>query len=224
MPKRLTGFAGVIFDMDGLLVDSETVWHIVEAEFFADRGVTYTDADRQLVIGLRIDHFLDLLRTHYGLTEPLEHMVADLNARMEARIPKMVKEKPGAHRLIDFLLTHDIPMGVASNSSAGIIDVTMRAMGWDDVLRVRCTGDDEQAGKPAPDVYLTAARRLGIQAARSLGLEDSRNGARAVVAAGMTCGVVPDVTYTQAEAFREITPHIFGSLDDVRAWLEEELS
>ncbi|NOG48323.1 MAG: hypothetical protein HND48_01905 [Chloroflexi bacterium] len=47
MPKRLTGFAGVIFDMDGLLVDSETVWHIVEAEFFADRGVTYTDADRQ---------------------------------------------------------------------------------------------------------------------------------------------------------------------------------
>ncbi len=99
----------------------------------------------------------------------------------------------------------------------------MRAMGWDDVLRVRCTGDDEQAGKPAPDVYLTAARRLGIPAARALGLEDSRNGARAVVAAGMTCGVVPDVTYTPAEAFREITPHIFDSLDDVRTWLEEDL-
>ncbi len=219
---RLAQIAGVIFDMDGLLVDSEIIWHEIEDQFFADRGVNYANADRQMVIGMRVDEFMLTLKNHFGMSDTVESMVTDLNARMALAIPDRVQPRPGARRLIAYLQENGVPMAVASNSSREIIEVTIGAMGWLDTLPVRCTGDDEPAGKPAPDVYLTAARRLGVDPTRCLGLEDSPRGARAVVAAGMICGAVPDLTHTPAGAFTAITPHIFDSLDEVCDWLQEE--
>jgi HAD superfamily hydrolase (TIGR01509 family) len=220
---RLNQFSAVIFDMDGLLVDSEIVWHDAEKDFFAARGIAYTDDARALGVGLRIDEFLSVLGAHYGLTEPLDLMVADINARMIDIIPRRVEPKEGANDLIAWLVAHNIPMAVASNSSQAIIETTIRAQGWHEVLRVRCTGDDEAHGKPAPDVYLTAARKLGVEAAASLGLEDSPRGAQAVAAAGMTCLAVPDLSHTNPQAFADITPHVFTNLLDVLEWLKEEL-
>lgn len=222
LTARLAQFTGVIFDMDGLLVDSEIIWHEVEDRFFADRGVEYAAADRQLVIGMRVDEFMFTLKEHYGLEETVESMVADLNQRMAKEIPARVQPRPGARRLVSYLQQNRVPMAVASNSSREIIELTIGAMGWLDVLPVRCTGDDEHRGKPAPDVYLTAARRLQVDPTRCLGLEDSPRGSRAVVAAGMTCGAVPDLSYSSPEAFADITPFIFSSLDHVCDWLQEE--
>jgi HAD superfamily hydrolase (TIGR01509 family) len=223
LATRLSQFAGVIFDMDGLLVDSEIIWHEVEDQFFGDRGHTYGPGDRQMVVGMRVDEFLRTMKNHFGLTEEVADLVADLNGRMCNVLPERVQPRPGARRLIAYLQENNVPMAVASNSSRQIIDVTMTAMDWLDTFTVRCTGDDEERGKPAPDVYLTAARILGVDPANCLGLEDSPRGAQAVVAAGMTCGAVPDLSHTPASAFESITPYIFDSLDDVCDWLQEEL-
>lgn len=223
MAARLTQFAGVIFDMDGLLVDSEIIWHEVEDQFFADRGHAYGPNDRQMVVGLRVDEFLSTMKTHFGLAESVEDLMLDLNTRMCKTLPGRVQPRPGARRLLAYLQENGVPIAVASNSGREIIEVTMGAMGWLDVLEVRCTGDDEVKGKPAPDVYLTAARRLGVDPTKCLGLEDSPRGAQAVVAAGMTCGAVPDLSHTSREVFEPITPYIFDSLDVVCDWLQEEL-
>lgn len=223
MAAHLTQFAGVIFDMDGLLVDSEVIWHEIEDQFFADRGHTYGPDDRQMVVGMRIDEFLLTMKNHFGLTEDIEALMQDLNGRMCVALPERVQPRPGAVRLIKYLQENNVPIAVASNSSRQIIDVTMTAMDWLETFTVRCTGDDEEKGKPSPDVYLTAARKLGVDPAKCLGLEDSFRGAQAVVAAGMTCGAVPDLSHTSREVFTSITPYVFDSLDDVCDWLQEEL-
>jgi len=219
---RLDHFQAVIFDMDGLLVDSEIVWHAAEHDLFTALGVEYTVEARSLGVGLRVDEFMKALHDHFKLTQPVETLIAQLNQMMVERIPHQVKPKAGAAELLTLLKERGIPMAVASNSSGNIIDVTMAAQGWGDLLTVRCTADDEKAGKPAPDVYLTAARRLGVDPAQSVGVEDSPRGAQGVVNAQMTCLAVPDLSHTSPSAFSDITPHVFTDLHAVLAWLTEE--
>ena len=130
-------------------------------------------------------------------------------------IPQHVVAQPGAQEVIDYVMAAGIPHCIASSSSMPIIDATLASQGWDNLFEIRCTAADEPHGKPAPDVYLTAARRLGIDPRDCLALEDSPNGARAAVAAGMTCYAVPDRSHSEPEAFAGITPHVFDSLHQV---------
>jgi sugar-phosphatase len=219
---RLDRFQAVIFDMDGLLVDSEIVWHAAEQDLFGALGVDYTEEARALGVGLRVDEFIAVLHQHFGLSVPVQQLIDDLNRMMVERIPREVQPKPGAVELLVYLHQHGVPMAVASNSSGAIIDVTMESQGWGGLLTVRCSADDEKAGKPAPDVYLTAARRLGVDPTRSVGVEDSPRGSMGVVNAGMTCLAVPDLSHTSPAAFASITPHVFTDLHAVLHWLTTE--
>ncbi len=214
-PFDASQLQAVIFDMDGLLVDSEVVWHFAEEELFAARGHIYTEAVREPIVGLRVYEFLDYLRDHYGIAEPTQVLLEELNQRMLDLIPLRVKPHPGAQELIEWLVANQVPLAIASNSGRSIIDKTVEAQGWGEIFQVRCSGDDEPEGKPAPYVYLTAARRLGVDPQHCLALEDSVNGSRAVVAAGMTCFAVPDRSHSSPDKFRDITPHIFDNLHQV---------
>ncbi len=218
----MTDFKAIIFDMDGLLVDSEVVWHFAENELIEARGHRYTEEARAQIVGLRVDEFMDRLRIHYSLPDTLEALVQELNARMMQLIPVRVRPQPGAQELLDYVVRHNIPRAVASNSSRAIIEATMRAQGWGEIFRIMCTADDEKQGKPAPDVYLRAASLLGVDPAECLGLEDSVNGSRAVVAAGMTCYVVPDRSHSTPAKFVNITPHVFHDLHEVLARIQEQ--
>jgi HAD superfamily hydrolase (TIGR01509 family) len=213
-------YKAIIFDMDGLLVNSEIVWHAAETELIESRGHVYSDEVRDSIIGLRVDEFMSKLRDHYSLSETVDFLVAELNGRMLELIPVKVTPQPGAVELLEYVVKHDIPRAIASNSSRAIIDATMKAQGWDEIFTVRCTGDDEKAGKPAPDVYLTAARRLGFDPQDCLVLEDSVNGSKGAVAAGMRCFAVPDLSHSTKDKFVAITPYVFNSLHEVLAVLK----
>ncbi|MDX1991890.1 MAG: HAD family phosphatase [bacterium] len=208
-------YKAIIFDMDGLLVDSETVWHVAERELFELRGYAYTDEVREQIIGLRLDEMFTRLHSIYQFEESPIALLEELIERMLELIPQMVRPQPGALEIIEYVQQHNIPHAIASSSPRSIIDAVVESQGWGDFFTVRCTADDEKAGKPAPDVYLTAARRLGVDPADCLALEDSTTGSRAAVAAGMTCFAVPDVSHSAPEKFRDITPHVFGSLHEV---------
>ncbi|MBC8098106.1 MAG: HAD family phosphatase [Armatimonadetes bacterium] len=214
-----TQFAAIIFDMDGLLVNSEIVWHAAETELLTSRGIVYTEEARSAIVGLRVDEFLAYLKDYYALPDSLQTLVDELNNRMLTLIPTEVLPQPGAEALLAYVVEQSIPRAIASNSSLAIINTTVEGCGWGDLIPVRCSADDEAHGKPAPDVYLTAARRLGVNPADCLALEDSVNGAKAVVAAGMTCFAVPDPSHATPALFADITPHVFASLDDVLAVL-----
>ncbi len=215
-------FDAIIFDMDGLLVDSEIVWYKAEDELITDRGFVYSEEVRDSIVGMRIDQFLAKLKEIYNLPESVEELIVELEGRMLTLIPQLVKPNAGAQAIIDFVIENNIPHAIASNSSINIINVTLQSQGWGDIFDVRCTGDDEVSGKPDPFVYLRAAEKLGVDPKRCLALEDSPNGSKAAVAAGMTCYAVPDLSHSTPESFKHITPHVFKNLNDVLADLLAE--
>ena len=212
-------FEAYIFDMDGTLVDSEVVWETVEVQMFADRGLEYTDAVRQTVIGLRLDEFFGRLKAHYGLDESIASLTAELNERMLEMIPQKVQPKPGAEALIRHAADQGIPYCIASSSSMAIIKAVVASQGWQELIPHLYSADMVAKGKPAPDIYLFAAEQLNARAANSAAFEDSPNGARAAVAAGMTTYVVPDGHSSRA-AFAEITPHVYDSLEHILPLLQ----
>lgn len=212
----------IIFDMDGLLVDSEPVWHHAETALIESRGYDYTPELRAQIVGLRLDAIIETYRRALRFTETTAELVEELQNHMLRFIPELVKPQPGAHELVNWVAARGLPRAIASSSPAVVIDAVVALQGWDDVFAVRCTADDVAAGKPAPDVYLAAARRLGVDPARCLALEDSATGARAAVAAGMVCCAIPDATHTHPDHFDGITPHLCDSLHDVLAALKRE--
>lgn len=211
-------FDAIIFDMDGTLVDSEVVWEKAETELFADRGIVYNDDARQKVIGLRLDEFFQVLIDHYGMSESIEALSDELNERMLKLIPIIVEAKPGAEEIIDFAVNSGRPYCIASSSPMVIIKAVVKAMNWGERIPHLFTADDVERGKPAPDVYIYAAEQLGADPKRCVAIEDSPNGAKAAVAAGMTCYVVPDA-HSHHSRFSSITPHVYDSLHQVLAAL-----
>ena len=212
-------YKAIIFDMDGLLVDSEKIWHIAEIELVEARSHKYREDVRIQLIGLRMSDFMKIIRKAYNLDETVEELNAELVQRMQRLIPTE-EVHPGAQEIIDYVSANDIPHAIASSSSKNIIDAILEFHGWSDKFTVRCSAEDDANGKPAPDVYIRTAKVIEIAPADCLALEDSPNGARAAVAAGMTCYAVPDSSHSGPEDFEGITPHIFGSLHDVLAHLK----
>lgn len=213
-------FSAIIFDMDGLLVDSERVWHMAEDAFIASFGHVYTVEVRDKIVGLRMDEFVAVLKAHYNLEPSVQQLSEALEARVMTLLATEVKPQPGARAMIDYVMAQGIPHAIASSSSMNVINATLSAQGWLEYFPIRCTADDEARGKPAPDVYLRAASRVGVDPAACLALEDSPNGARAAVAAGMTCFAVPDRSHSSPADFDAITPHVFDSLHTVLETLQ----
>lgn len=209
----------VIFDMDGLLVDSEPVWHLMETQMVEAYGFTVNaDAQRHLV-GLRMDAYWSAMREIYPFTHDVTVLVDEAINRMNALIPTHVTPRAGAVELLNLLAAHNVPCAIASSSAVAIINTVVTSQKWEHYFITLASGDEVTSGKPSPDVYLEAARRLGVDPADCLTLEDSPNGARAAVAANMVCYAIPDTSHTSAEKFADITPHVYNSLHDVIALL-----
>jgi beta-phosphoglucomutase-like phosphatase (HAD superfamily) len=209
----------VIFDMDGLLVDSEPVWAIAETAMMAARGRQSDPEIQNSLIGLRMREFLQGMCRAYSMPDDVDDLCADITGRMITLVPGVLP-RPGAPELLAYLYARGIPCAIASSSPMPIIDATVQAQGWGSYFQAHVSGDDVAQGKPAPDIYLEAARRLGAAPAACLALEDSPTGARAAVAAGMICYAVPDISHTTMDRLAPITPHVYDSLHDVVETLE----
>jgi HAD superfamily hydrolase (TIGR01509 family) len=207
----------VIFDMDGLLVDTEPIWGRAETALIKARGHVFDAQVRKKIMGLRIDSILRVFADHYKLSDDIPALASELIRRMLDIIDEGVVAMPGADDLLDFLVENDIPCAIASSSSMPLIEAVVTNRGWLEAFPTRCSADSVPNGKPAPDVYLLAAQTLGFDPAHCLALEDSPTGARAAVAAGMVCYAVPDRSHAKASDFADITPHVFASLHDVLA-------
>lgn len=208
-------FDAIVFDMDGLLVDSEPVWQTAEHAVVEGHGVAADAAFHQQITGVGILEWAQATRAHYGLAAPPEQLQRELLDGMLRLIPERVRAQPGAREVLAFVGERALPRAIASSSHLSLIQATLAAMGWGEVFPIRCSAEEVPRGKPAPDVYLLAAERLGVDPTRCLALEDSPTGARAARAAGMTCWAVPDPAHTTARAFDGITPHVFADLKEL---------
>jgi sugar-phosphatase len=198
----------VVLDMDGLLIDTEPVWREAEAAVFADLGIELTDEELLGTTGQTIDAVIPVWRErepdHDGETPRLT------DAEVEARIVDLVaahvraegEPMPGVVQAIALLQRLGLHLAIASSSPRRMIDAVCERLGLD-FIEVRCSAMEEARSKPAPDVYLAAARRLGVSPERCLAIEDSPSGVVSARAAGMRCIAVPDPLLVGDPRYRE---------------------
>jgi HAD superfamily hydrolase (TIGR01509 family) len=189
---------GVVLDMDGLLIDTEPVWRTAEKEVFANLGIELTEADLLDSTGVRID---ELAAVRLPLDGPRPAEVADrITNHVVDYVSRAGEPMPGVPEAIALFGRSGLRLAIASSSPKRLIDAVCTRLRLD--IDVRCSALDEAHGKPAPDVYLAAARRLGLSPARCLAVEDSPAGVVSAKAAGMTCVAVPDPLLTGDPRYR----------------------
>jgi HAD superfamily hydrolase (TIGR01509 family) len=185
--------AGVIFDMDGLLIDSEPLWRIAEIEALAAVGVPIDDEAARATTGLRTDEVVEQWFARYPWPDPPK---TTIEARIVARVIELLRERgepmPGVPETLAALTEAGLPLGIASSSQSEVIATVLDALGLTDAFRVVQSAEHEPYGKPHPGVYIEAARRLGLPPTQCLAFEDSPNGVIAAKAARMACIAVPD--------------------------------
>lgn len=181
----------IVFDNDGLLLDTEEAWTRAESELFRRHGSTFTFEHKRDLIGS--SHTIAAGKLELMLDQPGQglELMAELHALVMAEAEHDVEPRPGAVALVESLLAAGIPIAVASNSPREFLDRVLRSAGMAERFAVTVAGDEVPNPKPAPDIYLEACRRLGADPAASVGLEDSPTGAQAAKAAGLTVIGVP---------------------------------
>ncbi|WP_338693820.1 HAD family phosphatase [Streptomyces sp. Q6] len=192
------GDTAVVFDLDGTLVDSEPNYYKATLGTLGRYGVTdYTWADNEAYVGISTQETIGLWKRRYGIDAPDTEMLDDLNTRYLdiARVDTHVFPQMGL--FVDRLHAAGVPMIVASGSSPRAIEAILGGTGLLAKLPLYVSADEVDHGKPAPDVFLEAARRLGRPASHCVVLEDAAPGAAAAHAAGMRCIAVP---YVAAQA------------------------
>lgn len=208
-------FEAVIFDLDGVLVDSEIWWDEVRAEFARHHGRPWTGDDRAAVMGQNSRQWARTMRDRLRLDEPpeaIERTVVDgVVERYRREGPPTI---PGAVEVVE-RVRRDLRVAVASSAHREVIDAALRALGLIGAFEVVVSSDEVPAGKPAPDVYLEAAARLGVAPEACLVVEDSRNGVLAGVAAGMTVALVPNQSIPPASGAREAASIEFERLSGI---------
>jgi HAD superfamily hydrolase (TIGR01509 family) len=196
-------FAAVVFDLDGVLIDSEPLWRRAEQEVFRTVGLHLTEADCRTTTGLRCDDVVSHWFARQPWSGPSCHEIERrITGRVIALLAAEGRALPGAVQAVRATRAEGLEAAVASSSSPELIDAALERLGLGDDLTVRCSSFDEAGPKPAPDVYLTAARRLGVSPAFCLAVEDSGPGVASALAAGMTVVAVPDAEHARDPSIR----------------------
>jgi HAD superfamily hydrolase (TIGR01509 family) len=198
----LTGrYRAVIFDMDGLLLDTETLWHQAESELFRRHGAEFTREDQLRVIGTSFDVTASYFAKRLGWPQERGGELVDESiALMHELVRRQVAARPGAVELVDRLRELGMPLGLASNSPRFLVDDALATAGMADGFDAIVSSDDVAHPKPAPDIYLRACELLGVPPTEALALEDSASGVAAAKAAGLTCIAVPAFAETDVSA------------------------
>jgi HAD superfamily hydrolase (TIGR01509 family) len=202
----------VVLDMDGVLIDTEPVWRAAESAVFAGLGISLSASDLLGSTGQPVEELIPLWRQRPraggrdpGLTDAAltDAEVAGLVIdQVIAHVKAEGQPMPGVTAAIALFRRCGLRLAIASSSPRRLIDAVCDRLGLDGI-EVRCSAMDEARGKPAPDVYLTAARRLGVAAVSCLAVEDSLNGLASARAAGMRCVAVPDPLLAADPRYRE---------------------
>ena len=204
--------AAVLWDMDGTLVDTEPYWHEAEFELAAEFGASWSEHHALALVGHNLIDSGHYIREHMGIPLDPAEIVERLLDGVVSRVSRRVPWRPGARELLAALHEEGVPCGLVTMSYLRFVEPVLDELPTGSFATV-VTGDAVDRGKPHPEPYETAARRLGVAPADCVAIEDSDTGARSAVAAGCTVLVVPhhvQVPEGPARVFtaslREVTP------------------
>jgi HAD superfamily hydrolase (TIGR01509 family) len=188
----------VVFDLDGVIVDSEHVWDEVRQRLAEERGGRWHDEASRDMMGMSSLEWSRYMHEVIGLAEPPEEINAEVVRRLVAVYREELPLLPRAVEAVEALAAR-WPLGLASSSNRELIDLVLSVSGLERWFAATVSSEEVPRGKPAPDVYLEAARRLDVPAERCAAVEDSENGILSAKAAGMRVVAIPNPQYPPAE-------------------------
>jgi len=204
----------VVFDLDGVLIDSEQLWDEVREELARERGGRWHDRAQADMMGMSSPEWSQYMHDVIGLAEPPEEINAEVVRRLQGRYREHLPLLPGGREAVERLAA-SLPLGLASSSNREIIDLVLEESGLARFFRATVSSEEVERGKPAPDVYLEAARRLGVSPERCAAIEDSGNGIRSAHAAGMRVVAIPNPRYPPDDEVLGGADLVLESLDDL---------
>ena len=188
----------VVFDLDGVLLDSEQGWDEVREQLVRERGGRWHDRAQRNMMGMSSREWSRYMQDELGVPDPPEQISDQVVLRLEARYRRRLPLLPGAREAVERLAAR-WPLGLASSSNRELIDLALELMGVAQLFRATVSSEEVARGKPAPDVYLEAASRLGVEPSRAAAIEDSHNGILAAKAAGMRVIAIPNPHFPPSE-------------------------
>jgi HAD superfamily hydrolase (TIGR01509 family) len=197
----------VVFDLDGVLLQSEEVWDTVREAYVRERGGRYDDEIQRAMMGMSSPEWSRYLHDAAGIPDEAEAINAEVVRRMLAAYRDHLPLIPGALDAVRRLAGR-FPLAVASSSNRELIDTVLEVAGLAPLFAATVSSEEVARGKPAPDVYLEAARRLAVEPGRCAAIEDSHGGIRSAKAAGMRVVAIPNPTYPpddEALALADVT-------------------
>lgn len=200
----------VVFDLDGVLLDTEHVWDEVREGLARERGGRYDERAQQAMMGMSSGEWSRYMHDELGLPEPPEEINAEVVRRLLARYRERLPLIPGAVEAVE-RLAERWPLAVASSSNRELIEEFLGGSGLRTRFRTWVSSEEVGRGKPAPDVFLEAARRLGVPPQRCTAIEDSANGLRAAKAAAMRVVAVPNAHYPPPPEVLALADAVVGS-------------
>jgi HAD superfamily hydrolase (TIGR01509 family) len=213
----------VVFDMDGVLTDTETIWDEVRRGLADENGLPWPDGATEAMLGMSTGEWSAYLVDTVGLPGDAETAARRTIESQAARYRDHLPLMPGAVEAVRRLSAR-WPLGLASSSPRILIDVVLREVGIAELFAATVSTEEVAAGKPSPDGYLRVCDLLGVAPVRVVAIEDSSNGVRSAAAAGMRVIVVPHEAFGVAEDARALAAVEVSSLDDVSLGLVESLA
>jgi HAD superfamily hydrolase (TIGR01509 family) len=211
---RGSSIQAVVFDLDGVIVDSEHVWDAAREALSRERGGDWHEGAQQDMMGMSSVEWSRYMHERLGLKDPPEEISAEVVRRLQATYREELPLIDGAPEAVARLAGR-WPLGLASSSNREIIDLVLELSGLDRFFEATVSSEEVQRGKPSPDVYLEAARRLGADPAGSAAVEDSRSGILSASAAGMRVVAIPNKRFPPDEEALAAADVIIPSINEL---------
>jgi HAD superfamily hydrolase (TIGR01509 family) len=205
---------GVVFDLDGLLIETEEIWDEVREAVVRERGGRWTGSAQRDMMGMSSTEWSRYMHDELGVPDPPEEINRLVVEHMAERYREHLPLLPGAVEAVERIAARR-PLAVASSSNRPLIDLVLELSGLAACFRVTVSSEEVERGKPAPDVYLEAARRLGVAPERCAAVEDSESGIRSAKAAGMRVVAIPNRSFRPSEDALAAADVVLASLDEL---------
>ena len=225
-PRRLSNkcwqimprpFSAVIFDLDGVLADSEPWWNEIDAQLLTEYDVTYRGEYHRNVLGVSYQLAVEFYKKAFGLSVPTEELMCRRGEIAADFFASRVGLFPSAKTVLEQLRQMTLRLAVATSSVSASARPFLDRHGLTAFFDVIVTGEEVECGKPHPDIYVRAAEKLGIPADACLVIEDALSGIAAAKAAGMRVAAIPDTRFVDAREYEKQADYLLGNLSEIPA-------